>query len=195
MDDMFELASCIAEKQDFKDYIVSHVEVFLELQILLKLDQDSGYKPLWQNCRDRLLLLIHKLPEKRTREILRLARKFEAQQVVVIVSFDDGQYKAIHDCVIEWGSEFLILALKVVYVLEKRQVVSPEQDYAGFKMFEIFMEKYPDHLKKFFELKNPALLALFLAKQEANCFKGDSLRTVTQICNSEVEKYQQAEAI
>ena len=120
-----------------------------------------------------MLLQTHKKSHSYAPEILRLAKKYLGMQIVVRVCFDICGYDFLHECAQEWGRSFIIMALRVVYVLEKRYIerLGEMEKYEGFRMFKIFMEKYPDMLEKFFELKNPALLAVLRIKLEAKEFR------------------------
>ena len=44
-----------------------------------------------------------------------------------------------------WGREFLILAFRVIYYLEKKNLEKPV--YQGFKMFSIFDQIYQNDLE------------------------------------------------
>ena len=109
-----------------------------------------------------------------------LAKEYRAEQMLVKMVYEYGTdrfYGELHRCVEAWGRTsqpsrrvegFLQLALRVVYVLEKRKLQEcPQLDgnnnYDGFKMFEIF-DRYPEELEEFLGIRNPNLLIIFLAK-------------------------------
>ena len=109
-----------------------------------------------------------------------LAKRYRAEQMLIKMVYQFGTdrfYQDLYECIEAWGSTslssgqgegFLQLALRVVYILEKRKLeecaqYEEENNYDGFKMFEIF-DRYPKDLENFLRIRNPNLLIIFLAK-------------------------------
>ena len=92
--------------------------------------------------------------DARIERALHLSKKFGAEQLLIKVVFENGPeyYHHLHDQIYDektgeavWGDSFLRLALRVVYILEKRRLqdcVKHDKDYQGFEMFNIFEDKY-----------------------------------------------------
>ena len=92
--------------------------------------------------------------DARIDKALHLSKKFGAEQLLIKVVFENGSdyYHHLHDQIYDektgeavWGDSFLLLALRVVYILEKRRLqdcVKHDKDYPGFEMFNIFEDKY-----------------------------------------------------
>ena len=100
---------------------------------------------------------------------LELSETFCAQQVLVKIVYDSDHAKyspRLHKCIHDWGHQFLKLAIRVVYKLDRDNLGKEVSSnfYEGFKLFSLFGEKYPTILERFLELKNHALLALFKAQ-------------------------------
>lgn len=88
-----------------------------------------------------------------------------------------GYYSQLHDQISKvndqgveepvWGDSFLLLALRVVYILEKRRLqecVKTNGKYKGFEMFTIFESKYYTALEDFLSQKNQNMLILLQAR-------------------------------
>lgn len=79
--------------------------------------------------------------------------------------FNAGQdfYQVLYDQIAVWGTEYLDLAIRVVYVLEQRTIkesIEKNTTYEGLKMFDIFAYKYYQELESFFTARNSSMLIL-----------------------------------
>lgn len=147
---------------------------------------------------DRSSVLYQKMVDK----LIELAIKHNAQQVFIKVAFEEGartgSYELLHRQIGLWGRDFLVLSLRVVYILEKRKAEeldeTNEDDYPGFKMIEIFADQYYDELEEFFRIVNPNLLAVLMAWHLKDTREAaERSRQCNIICNILLNKIQHSE--
>lgn len=147
-----------------------YVELFMDYLRVLKLDVEPIFLPQWAAIRDALVQMVYNQGgDDRVNQALRLAKKFRAEQVFIKIVFENGStfYSQLHDQISIWGDSFLLLALRVVYILEKRRLqncVKENARYQGFEMFTIFEEQHYTALEDFLGQKNQNMLILLQAR-------------------------------
>lgn len=170
-------------------------------------------------ARDHILKLLIKYSEeemkselrvKMTDELVKLAKTYNAQQILIKIVFDNAQrdakyYDVLHEQIAVWGRDFLLLAMRVVYILEKRKVEQleagqAEDQYQGFQMIDIFAGKYYEELKEFYRIVNPNMMGVLIATKLKDLPEGpERSQQADVVCNillskvSSIEKNLEAE--
>ena len=89
-----------------------------------------------------------------------MSKRFGAYYLFIRIVFDqDKNYDQLYN-LIGQNKEFLNYAFKIVYAVEKRLLNAESQQYRGFKMFDIFADKYYEQLFEFLNANNKDLLIL-----------------------------------
>ena len=122
-------------------------DLFLSLLDDLKLSLQPEFEKQWANFRDTMIKFIH---ESNYLGGIALCKKFNGQQMLVKIAYDTGDYHHIYEASDSWGQPFVTLALRVVYVLDKRNIRF-EEEYSGLKLNEIFASNFKQELIDFIQ--------------------------------------------
>lgn len=118
--------------------LTKYTQIFLDMLRNLKLDKFPDFQGYFVQMRDALIKRIHESGvHKDSVETFRLCEEFEAKQMLIKVVYDKGTPDFVHllnTKIDQWGHDFLLLSMRVVYFLEKRQLneaINSESQYEG----------------------------------------------------------------